>query len=96
MTTAVSSAALTTIQPVFTEAERVALAGFLAGYRGLGLDESLGVHEFFQVTNPGATPVGRTLGLLQAGDDPGNAVGQWPRDAGLNFAVNPINRDQIQ
>jgi site-specific recombinase XerD len=35
MTTAVSSAALTTIQPVFTDAERVALAGFLAGYRGL-------------------------------------------------------------
>jgi len=35
MTTAVSSAALTTIQPVFTDAERTALAGFLAGYRGL-------------------------------------------------------------
>src|SRR5262249_11165707 len=35
MTTAFSSAALATIQPVFTDAERVALAGFLAGYRGL-------------------------------------------------------------
>ena len=35
MTTAVSSAALATIQPVFSDAERVALAGFLAGYRGL-------------------------------------------------------------
>ena len=35
MTTAVPSAALAAIQPVFTEAERVALAGFLAGYRGL-------------------------------------------------------------
>jgi hypothetical protein len=35
MTIAVSSAALATIQPAFTEAERVALAGFLAGYRGL-------------------------------------------------------------
>jgi len=35
MTTAVSSAALATIQPVFTDAEQVALAGFLAGYRGL-------------------------------------------------------------
>ena len=33
MTTAVSSAALATIQPVFTDTERVALAGFLAGYR---------------------------------------------------------------
>jgi len=35
MTTAVPSTALATIQPVFTDAERVALAGFLAGYRGL-------------------------------------------------------------
>jgi site-specific recombinase XerD len=35
MTTAAPSAALATIQPAFTEAERVALAGFLAGYRGL-------------------------------------------------------------
>jgi integrase/recombinase XerD len=35
MTTAVPSAALATIQPVFTDAERVALAGFLAGHRGL-------------------------------------------------------------
>jgi integrase len=35
MTTAALSTALATIQPVFTDAERVALAGFLAGYRGL-------------------------------------------------------------
>jgi len=35
MTTAAPSAALATIQAVFTDAERVALAGFLAGYRGL-------------------------------------------------------------
>jgi integrase/recombinase XerD len=35
MTTAVPSTVLVTIQPVFTAAERVALAGFLAGYRGL-------------------------------------------------------------
>jgi integrase/recombinase XerD len=35
MTTAVPSAALATIQPSFTDAERIALAGFLAGYRGL-------------------------------------------------------------
>jgi hypothetical protein len=34
-TTAVPSAALATMQPVFTDAERIALAGFLAGYRGL-------------------------------------------------------------
>ena len=35
MTTATPSTALATIQPVFTDAERLALAGFLAGYRGL-------------------------------------------------------------
>jgi hypothetical protein len=35
MTTAVSTTALATIQPAFTDAERLALAGFLAGYRGL-------------------------------------------------------------
>ena len=34
MTTAASSAALATIQPVFTDAEWGRLAGFLAGYRG--------------------------------------------------------------
>ena len=35
MTTATPSTALVTIQPAFTDAERLALAGYLAGYRGL-------------------------------------------------------------
>jgi Phage integrase, N-terminal SAM-like domain len=35
MTTATPSTALATIQPAFSDAERLALAGFLAGYRGL-------------------------------------------------------------
>jgi integrase/recombinase XerD len=35
MTTAAPSTALATIQPAFTDAERIALVGFLAGYRGL-------------------------------------------------------------
>ena len=35
MITAAPSTALATIQPVFTDAERLALAGYLAGYRGL-------------------------------------------------------------
>ena len=35
MTATTPATALVTIQPVFTEAERLALAGFLAGYRGL-------------------------------------------------------------
>lgn len=35
MTTTTPSTALVTIQPAFTDAERLALAGYLAGYRGL-------------------------------------------------------------
>ena len=35
MTIAAPSTALATIQPAFTDPERLALAGFLAGYRGL-------------------------------------------------------------
>src|SRR5215469_3677823 len=38
MTATTSSTALATIQPAFTDAERLALAGFLAGYRGLTRD----------------------------------------------------------
>src|SRR5205823_5577233 len=38
MTTAAPSTALATIQPAFTNAERIALGGFLAGYRGLTRD----------------------------------------------------------
>jgi integrase/recombinase XerD len=38
MTTAAPSTVLATIQPAFTDAERVALTGFLAGYRGLTRD----------------------------------------------------------
>src|SRR5215831_14725480 len=35
MTTAIPSTALATIKPIFTDSERLALAGFLAGYRSL-------------------------------------------------------------
>jgi integrase/recombinase XerD len=38
MTTAAPSTTLATIQPAFTDAERLALAGYLAGYRGLTHD----------------------------------------------------------
>jgi integrase/recombinase XerD len=47
MTTAVPSAALATIQPVFTNVERIALAGFLAGYRGLTREaDALDLRQF--------------------------------------------------
>jgi hypothetical protein len=35
MAAATASAALVPVQPAFTDAERLALAGYLAGYRGL-------------------------------------------------------------
>ena len=35
MTATTPSTALATVQPAFTDSERLALAGFLAGYRGL-------------------------------------------------------------
>jgi hypothetical protein len=41
MTTAAPSTELATIQPAFTDAERIALAVFLAGYRGL----TRGIHR---------------------------------------------------
>lgn len=38
---------LVTVQPVFTESERLALAGFLAGYRGLTREAyTLGLRQF--------------------------------------------------
>jgi hypothetical protein len=47
MTTAAPSTALATIQPVFTDAERAALAGFLAGYRGLAREAyTLALRQF--------------------------------------------------
>ena len=35
MAATIPSTSLIPVQPVFTDAERLALAGFLAGYRGL-------------------------------------------------------------
>src|SRR5262249_58272312 len=47
MTTAAPSTALATIQPAFTDPERLALAGFLAGYRGLTREAyALDVRQF--------------------------------------------------
>jgi integrase/recombinase XerD len=47
MTTTTSSAVLVPVQPVFTDAERLALAGFLAGYRGLTREAySLDLRQF--------------------------------------------------
>jgi integrase/recombinase XerD len=61
MTTAAPSTALATIQPLFTDAERLALAGFLAGYRGLTREAyALDLRQFT------AWCRGRSLSLLAA------------------------------
>jgi len=53
MTNAAPSAALATTQPVFTDAERIALAGFLAGYRGLTREAyALGLRQFTTWPSP--------------------------------------------
>ena len=46
MITAAPSTALATIQPAFTDAERLALAGYLAGYRGLTRAYALDLRQF--------------------------------------------------
>jgi len=59
MTTAAPSAALATIQPAFTDTERIALAGFLAGYRGLTREAyALDLRQFASWCR------GRSLGLF--------------------------------
>lgn len=51
--------------------------------------------DFFQTkANNGSPWVGRTTGLLQAGDVPPN-YGQWTWRQGSNFAVNPIDKTGI-
>src|SRR5207247_2272170 len=59
--------------------------------------------SFFQVTPPGGAALpapfgdslGRTNGLLQPGDDPSQNQGHWPFAGNMNFAVNPINGNQL-
>ncbi|MFL5242005.1 MAG: proprotein convertase P-domain-containing protein [Gemmataceae bacterium] len=46
--------------------------------------------DFFQVNG-----IGRTNGLLLAGDDPLNNKGEWPFTGGFNFAVNPVDGSEI-
>ncbi|MDB5309789.1 MAG: Phage neck protein, partial [Gemmataceae bacterium] len=47
-------------------------------------------NEFFQVDG-----VGRTLFLIQPGDNPTTGAGQWPRAGGIQFAVNPVDRNGL-
>ena len=50
MAATTSSTSLVPVQPVFTDAERLALAGFLAGYRGLTREAyTLDLRQFSEI-----------------------------------------------
>ncbi|MCI0376599.1 MAG: proprotein convertase P-domain-containing protein [Gemmataceae bacterium] len=52
--------------------------------------------DFFLVKEGGQSNfASRTFGLIQAGDDPAQGIGQWPFTGGSNFAVNPIDGSAI-
>ena len=85
MTTAALSAALATIQPVFTDAERLALAGFLAGYRGLTREAyALDLRQFASwCRDPVAGPVRRPPRRHRVlRPRPGSRAGPGPRSPG--------------
>jgi hypothetical protein len=54
MTATTTTTLLVPVRPAFTDAERLALAGFLAGYRGLGLERG---HRTLTVTRKGGGKV---------------------------------------
>ena len=89
MTTAAPSTALATIQPAFTDAERLALAGYLAGYRGLTREAyALDLRQFTTWCRA------RSLALfaVRRGSPPATrnaAVAAWPAQAGLLDATTP-------
>jgi integrase/recombinase XerD len=55
MAAAAASTSLVAVQPVFTESERFALAGYLAGYRGLTREAcTLELRQFTGWCRPGS------------------------------------------
>src|SRR5580658_4051641 len=71
-----TSAALVPIQPAFTDAERLALAGFLAGYRGL-------TREAYALDLRQVTTWCRTKGgdhPARAAHGAGDRLGHWGAD----------------
>jgi hypothetical protein len=84
MTTAAPSTALATIQPALTGPERLALAGSLAGYRGL---DSRGVRAGPALVHhlvPRPALAARRTGLPLSEDDANEAV----TDCDLNVGAN--------
>ena len=73
MTATTSATALATIQPAFTDAERLALAGFLAGYRGLTREAyTLDLRQFPAGAGPGRCRCSRSAARTSR-RSPGNS-----------------------
>ncbi|HLN29945.1 MAG TPA: proprotein convertase P-domain-containing protein [Gemmataceae bacterium] len=51
--------------------------------------------NFFQVTTAGGIATGRTFGLVQQSGNGNVPDPQWPSTVGSNFAVNPIDGNEI-
>jgi hypothetical protein len=77
MTPMTPSTSLVTIQPTFTESERLALAGFLAGYRGLTREAyTLDLRQF--------------TAWCRARHDVGNVIGPTPESAGFGSPLPQV------
>ena len=79
MSTAAPSTALATIQPAFTDPERLALAGFLAGYRGLTREAPM--HWTCASSPPSAAPAHWPCSLSAAATSKASPA-TWKRRAG--------------
>jgi hypothetical protein len=73
MTTTTPPAALMPVEPVFTNTERLSLAGFLAGYSGLTRDAyALDLRQYTSsITCDCSRPAGRTSNASPATWNPG-------------------------
>jgi hypothetical protein len=70
MAAAIASTSLVPVQPAFTDAERLALAGYLAGYRGLTRE----AYTHLRRPAPGAAVGPRLPGLRLRAPDAGARV----------------------
>jgi subtilisin-like proprotein convertase family protein len=67
---------------------------------GLDNNTTATANDFFRVLLPNTDHefgggIGRTFGLLQAGDSPGQNQGQWRSVDAYPFAVNPVNPNAL-
>ena len=90
MTTTTPSTALVTIRPAFTDAQRLALAGYLAGYRGLTREAyGLDLRQFSSWCRTRSLPL---FAVRRAG--PGSR--RWPDGSGRRSLRRSLERRREQ